>query len=74
MARLTSGTAMGAILNQAFPGTKRIRTGRPKVIVANAAPVNSTDAAPIGTFWHDADNDNTYINTANVGTWVKINA
>jgi len=79
MAKLTGPMAWEAFVKKAFPGNYRIKTGRPKIICANAAPVNSTDAAPIGTLWlemasNNASVANCHVNTANVGTWVKINA
>ena len=74
MARLTSGTSWGAIVNKAFPGNKRIKTGAPKIIVGNAAPGTGAIAAPVGTLYYDATNANAYICTVSTGTYVQINA
>lgn len=78
MAKLTSSTAWLAVVDKAFSGNPRIKTGRPEVIVANAAPVNSTDAAPVGMLWLQmtANNltvSNCWINTAAAGTWKLLN-
>lgn len=60
----------GAIVNKAFPGNKKIKGGRPKIIVSAAAP---DCAALVGTLCWDKTNTNAYICTVATGTWVKIN-
>ena len=75
MARTIGGaTAWTAILDKAFPGNKRIKGGKPRVVVSDAVP---DFAAKVGTLcWHTsgAAAGNAYICTVAAGTWVKINA
>jgi len=79
MAQISGSTAWEAFVQKAFPGNYRIKTGKPRIICANAAPANSSNAAPIGTLWlemaaNNLEVANCWVNTANVGTWIKINA
>jgi hypothetical protein len=73
--KLKSGTAWQAVINKAFVGNKRIKTGAPQVIACNAA-ANSTiiPVSKVGTLAYDEDNDDAYICTVANTTWVKINA
>lgn len=59
------------IVDKAFSGNPRIRTGRPEVVVKAGVP---TEAAKVGTLCWDSTNSNAYICTVAAGTWVKINA
>lgn len=61
----------GAIVKKAFPGNKRIKVGRLKIIVSTGVP---DEAQPVGTLCWDKTNSNAYICTVATGTWVKINA
>lgn len=78
MAKVTSSTAWGSIVRKCFQYNQRISTGRPKVIVANAAPVANTDTAPIGTLWWHANGandagDGYLAGDANGANWIKLN-
>ena len=64
-------TAWEAIIRKAFPGNRRIQTGRPRIVTGSGAP---TFAAKVGTLAWDAVGLNAYICTVASGTWVKINA
>ena len=61
----------GQIVEKAFKGNQRIKTGRPRIIVSAAAP---DCASPVGGLCWDKTNKNAYICTVAAGTWVKINA
>lgn len=71
---LTSGpTAWSAIINKAFTYNKKIKSGRPKVLVYSATP-NAAVTASVGTLCWDVGGEDAYICTAAPSTWVKINA
>ncbi len=66
-------TPWGAIVQKAFKGNQRIRTGRPRIIVKATTGAPSS-AAEVGTLCWNAFDGNAYICTVAAGTWVKINA
>jgi hypothetical protein len=73
--KLNSGTPWQAIVNKAFVGNKRIKTGAPHVVACNAA-ANSTiiPVSKVGDLAWDSTNSNAYICTVANTTWVQINA
>jgi len=60
-----------AIIKKAFPGNKRIKVGKPRIIVSSSGVPDI--ASKVGTLCWDAVNSNAYICTQAAGTWVKIN-
>jgi len=73
MAQTSGPTAWAAIVNKAFSGNKKIKGGRPKVVVYSATP-NAVITAPVGTLCWDITNSNAYINTDGATAWIVINA
>lgn len=71
MANTAAAHAWLSVIQVAFPGNKRIKTGRPKVITANS---NATGAAPVGVLWYNSNNSKAWINKAVAGNWVDITA
>lgn len=67
-----STDAWTSIVNKAFAGNKRIKTGKPRVITSLLGVPDC--AATVGTLCWDEANSNAYICTVATGTWVKINA
>ena len=70
-----SGTAWAALVNKCFPGNKRIKAGKPRIIIKN---VTGAPAAALGTqvgllCWNSYDAEG-YICTVVATTWVKLNA
>ena len=70
--RASGPTAWSAIVNKAFHGNKKIKGGRPKIIISTAGVPDC--AATVGTLCWDTTNSDAYICTVAAGTWVKINA
>jgi len=78
MTKATSSTGFQSMVQKCFINNQRIKTGRPRVIVSNAAPVANTDAAPIGTLWWHANGANDagdgYLAGDIAGAnWIKLN-
>lgn len=72
MVAITSlGSPWEAIINKAFYGNRKIKKGKPTVVVAAGVP---NVAALVGTLCWDETNSDAYICTVASGTWVKINA
>lgn len=68
----SSWGAWNKIIDKAFVGNKRIKAGKPRIILSTAGVPDC--AAKVGTLCWDSTNSNAYICTVAAGTWVKINA
>jgi len=71
----SGNTIWQAIVDKAFTGNKRVKTGRPHCVACDGA-ANSTliTASEVGTLAWDYTNLDAYICTVADTTWVKINA
>jgi len=67
----TPGVFWKMFSSKGFTGNKRIKTGRPRVIVKSDTGAPAM-AAPIGTLCYVVADADTYRNSDGSTTWVKI--